>query len=96
MAKKLLVRTPKTRDGLTPVMTPEGQRVFTHSIVEPWARAELESLNNTRAAHLKHEFEDIDDGGVYERPTFPPRMPDTEGATGHQRGGRGGRNASLI
>lgn len=83
MAKKLLVRTPATRDGRTLVYDENRQPVFRETILELSARRGLESENATRAEHMRHEFTEIDvpdqrraDGLRYAAPAEPaPNKP---------------------
>lgn len=60
MAKKLLVRTPATKDGRTLVYDENRQPVFRETILELSARRGLESENATRAEHMRHEFREIE------------------------------------
>jgi predicted lipid-binding transport protein (Tim44 family) len=93
MSKKLLVRTPVTKDGIQPAFDAEGKREFKTAIVEPWARKELESLNATRAQHLRHEFEEIevDDktGKPVKQKVAAPTESETETADGKKSGKKG-------
>jgi BMFP domain-containing protein YqiC len=60
MAKKLLVRTPVTTDGVSLVYDENKQPVYRSSIVELAARKGLESINATLPKVLRHEFEVVE------------------------------------
>ncbi len=60
MAKKLLVRTPQTKDGVNLLYNDEKQVVYKESIVELSAKKGLESLNATLPKHLRHELSEIE------------------------------------
>lgn len=60
MAKKLLVRTPKTLDGKSLVYDADKRPVYSESIVELGARKTLESLSASMPKHLRYELEEVD------------------------------------
>jgi len=60
MAKKLLVKTPQTTDGVNLRYDENKQVVYKTSIVELGAKKNFESLNAKLPAHLRHEFETVD------------------------------------
>jgi hypothetical protein len=60
MSKKLLVRTPQTKDGVNLLYNDEKQVVYKESIVELAAEKGLKSLNATLPTHLRHEFKVIE------------------------------------
>jgi hypothetical protein len=60
MAKKLLVRKPVTRNGITLVYDDEKQPVFTESIVELSAKRIFESINASLPTHLRYELKEVD------------------------------------
>lgn len=96
MAKKLLVRTPVTRDGITLVYDENRQPRFKETIVEPWARKEFESLNSSMAEHLRHELIDIEVSDGREKQVNPVALPaDNQAGVPSGKSDRG-RNRSLI
>lgn len=58
MQKMILVKTPLTTDGNSPVIGADGRQVFTESILTEAARPVLEKRNRTLNAHLKVIIED--------------------------------------
>ena len=60
MSKKLLVRTPQTKDGVTLQYDADKKPVYKESIVELAAKKILESENAKKPEHLRHEFAEID------------------------------------
>ena len=56
MEKKLLVRTPVTNDGISPVYDADKKPVYKESIMELAAKKVLESENAKRPPVLRHEF----------------------------------------
>jgi hypothetical protein len=60
MPRKLLVRTPKTSDGVNLVYDDKNQVVYTESILELSARKGLESLNARLKPNLRHIITETD------------------------------------
>jgi hypothetical protein len=60
MAKKLLVRQPKTTDGITIAYDDKQQPIYKEAIVEPWAKKQFESLNGSLPPHLRYTFQEIE------------------------------------
>lgn len=60
--KKLLIKTPYTRDGRTLVYDENRQPIFKESLVEdtPFVRKQFESLNSSTPEHLRHELVEVD------------------------------------
>ncbi len=58
MQKMILVKTPLTTDGNSPVIGPDGRQVYTESILTEAARKTLEKRNLGLNAHLKVIIED--------------------------------------
>lgn len=59
MPQKLLVRTPKTADGQSPLIE-NGKVAYKETLVEPGSKKYFESLNATIKQHLRHEFQLVD------------------------------------
>ena len=60
MAKKLLIRTPQTTDGINLRYGADKQVVYKETIVELGAKGNFESLNAKLPTHLRHEFKVVD------------------------------------
>lgn len=61
MAKKLLVKTPQTTDGLSPDFDDKKQVIMKETIVELGAKKLFEQFNSDiKNKSLRHEFEEIE------------------------------------
>jgi hypothetical protein len=60
MPKRLLVRTPQTKDGVNLKYDKDKKPLYRESIVELRAKKNLESLNAKLPTHLRHEFAEIE------------------------------------
>lgn len=60
MSKKLLVKVPRTKDGVNLVYGPDKQVLYAEHIVELAAKKGLESINAKKAEHLRSIIEEID------------------------------------
>lgn len=60
MATKLLVKVPRTRDGVNLIYGPDKQVLYAEHIVELAAKKGLLSINAKKADHLKSIIEEID------------------------------------
>lgn len=58
--KKLLVRTPQTKDGINLKYDSDNQPVYKQSIVELGARKQLDSINSTLPEHLRHQIMEVE------------------------------------
>jgi len=60
MQKQILVKTPLTTDGSSPVIGIDGKQVFSESILTMIAKPVLEKRNQSLPQHLKVIIEDYD------------------------------------
>lgn len=60
MAKRLLVRTPKTADGRTILYDENKQPIYVETILMPAAKIYLQTLNTKLPKVLQHEFSYVD------------------------------------
>lgn len=65
MAKKLLVRTPKTMDGITPMHDSDDRKLYSESLLPVTAMKHLENENSRRADGMKHKISivEVDESG---------------------------------
>lgn len=60
MAKKLLVKTPQTTDGITPMFDEEKRLIYKETFLPTTARVQLEGINATLPEILRHEFSEVE------------------------------------
>lgn len=70
MAKKLLIRTPQTTNGIDLAYDDKKQPIYKETIVELTAKKHFESINNSLPDTLRHEIEtvEVDEHGEQVKP----------------------------